>query len=134
MLAEKTGGRPQVTAAGQQFTARSKLAWRKFSNWMLAMDGLDPSSEAAIEGTKDFFRMVLLPESRTRFLELMEYEGDEDDDDDESVLANEQMGLIIDDLLARYTGKANTNDNSATPSPAPTGQQSNVVSLTPRSA
>lgn len=134
-LAEKAGGRPEFTVAGQRFTARSKLSWKKFNGWVLSMDGIDPTSQEAIDRTRDFFKMVLLPESRERFLALMEFEGDDDDaESDETVLSNEAMSAILDDLLARYTGKAPKTEPGSSSGPGSTGQPSNVVSLSPRAS
>jgi hypothetical protein len=133
MLAEKAGGRPEFTVAGQRFTARSKLSWKKFNSWVLSMEGVDATSQEAVDRTVDFFRMALLPESRERFIALLDFEGDDDDPDaDMRVISNEAMTAILDDLLARYTGKAKKNETESSSGPGTTGPSSNVVSLNPR--
>lgn len=128
MLAEKSGGRPEFVIAGQKFTARGKLPWKKFSTLILSLTAEDTSSADGLIKTEDFFRLVLVPADRQRFIDLINHDGDEDEDDDHIVGA-QQVSEILDWLLGHYTGKAVQADNSSTPKSGDSGQPSNVVSL-----
>lgn len=134
MIASK--GRPEFTVAGNKFTCRAKLPWKKFSNLMLSMMGDDVTSQDGIDKTEEFFRLVLLPQDRDKFLTILNFDGEGEDDAlaEALVVSNEQISEILDWLLAYYTGKAQANDESSSPSPPATGQPLNAVSLSPKPA
>lgn len=127
MLNEKLSGRPDFKVGGHTFTARAKLPWKKFSNLILSMSGDDVSSTNGISKTEDFFKLVLIPTDRQRFIDLLNHDGDEDDDDD-SVIAPEQVSEILDWLLAYYTGKAGASESASSEQQPGTGLPLNVVS------
>ena len=123
--------RPEFTIGGQKFVARAKLPWKKFSSLILSMNEADSSSVEGIAKTENFFRLVLIPKDRQRFIDLINADG-EDDDNDENYLDSSQVSALIDWLLELYTGKDEKNDNSSSDTPSTTGVPSNIVSLTPR--
>jgi hypothetical protein len=126
-------GRPDFTVGGQRFTARAKLPWKKFSQLILSMSagGTDAASSDGIAKTEEFFRLVLIPSDRDRFMNLIANDGEEEGDED-NVIASQQVSAILDWLLGIYTGKlAATNGTPLLPSSQPTGEPSSTVSLNP---
>jgi hypothetical protein len=134
MLAETVGGRPTFKVAGQTFRCRARLPWKKFSKLLLTLTVSTASGDESLTQTEEFFNLVLVAEDRQRFLDLVNYEGDDDNTDDENVIDPKQVGAILDDLLEYYTGKAPSNASESTATPPGAGQPSNVTSLTPREA
>lgn len=136
-LTEKLGGRPTFTVGSQKFTGRSRLPWEKFSNLILSMSGEDAASPNGVENTKKFFRLVLIPADRQRFINLIEYDG-ADDDDDETVIAPQQVSALIDWLLEYHSGKPQTSETPSLDSPLDTGAELNghletqTIGLVPR--
>lgn len=130
-MAEKSPGRPEFMLAGQKFTARSRLPWKKFSTFILNM-GDDVSSKDGIDKTEEFFRMVLVAQDRQRFVDLINQDADEEED--ENIVSPAQVSELLDWLLEYYTGKAQPPEESSSTEPSSSGQPSNVVSLTPRPA
>lgn len=130
MLAEKIGGRPTFKVGGQMFTCRAKLPWKKFSALLLSLTVTSATGDTPTQQTEEFFRLVLLPNQREAFQALLDADGE--DDDETPVIDSNQVGYILDDLLAYYTGKAQPNDSVSTEQQQNAGQPSNVTSLTPR--
>ncbi|HYJ33831.1 MAG TPA: hypothetical protein VE326_11480 [Candidatus Binatia bacterium] len=119
-LAEQRG-EVTFTVGGQTYTGRKRVPWQKMNKYLMSL-GEDTDG---IESTKDFFRMVLVPADRERFVAAIDYDGD----DDEQILASEQVGKILDWLLGIYTGKGEKDKPVSTDS-----QPSNVVSLNPKAS
>lgn len=114
MLAEKVGGRPEFILGGQKFTCRAKLPWKKYSALILKLtSGEYRSAEEEMVVTEKFFRMVLLPADRDRFFELLNRGSDDEDDEDEDVIANPQVGYLIDWLLRKYNGVPEPEEKKA---------------------
>ena len=122
MLAEKAGVRPTFIVAGQEFTARAKLPYKKFVRLMgaLGADDADPD-----EATEKFFSTVIVKEDRERFLAVLNSE----DDDDERIIDAAQINQITEWLLSIYTGKELTSSDSSSDGSSTTGRPRNVVSL-----
>lgn len=96
----KKAERPNFEVAGQHFTCRAKLSFRK---WRTLFSDLDEETNT-VDGLvriNDFFQAVLLPGDRERFAELLE---SEDDDDDEQVLELQTLNDIIKWLMEHYSG------------------------------
>lgn len=125
-LREKSGGRPEFIIGGQKFTCRAKLPWKKFSAMMLSLSGEDASAKG-LEKTEDFFKLVLIQPDRQRFLDLLNYDGEDDEGDEENVISPSQVGNLLDWLLAYYTDK----DGGATEEEKPTSEAvpNNVVPM-----
>jgi hypothetical protein len=117
-------GDVSFTVGGQTFTGRKRVPWQKMNKYLMSLgaEGTD-----GIEQTKEFFEMVLVKKDRKRFIDAIDYDGDDDD----KVIASEQIRVILDWLLGVYTGKAPNEEASSSPEPPTTGVQSNVVSLNP---
>lgn len=128
MLVETAGTRPTFKVGGQQFTIRKKLPYKKFLRLMAAMGEEDAETG---EAEDLFFKAVLIPEDRDRFLELLNNEGDDDED---AVIDPVQLRAITEWLMGVYTGKAPTSSDSSSNGPSTTGGQRKVVSLTPRAS
>lgn len=81
MLREKSGGRPEFTVGGQHFTCRSKLPFKKLQKLMATLDNVSVNStDDGVMAAEEFFKIVLLPQDRDRFMTLLHDEGEEDDD------------------------------------------------------
>jgi len=127
MLAERAGKRPTFKVGGQEFTARAKLPYKRFQKIMATMTADDTDVD---EGTEMFFRSVIIPADRDRFLALLNNE--DDDDNEDSVVDAYQLNQITEWLLGIYTGKAETSSSSSSDGSATTGVSRNVVSLNSR--
>lgn len=123
----ETRGEISFSVGGQTFTGRKRVSWEKMNRYLL---NLGDEGTDGIDQTKDFFRMVLVPADRQRFIEAVEYDGDDDD----RILASEQVGKILNWLLEVYTGKAPSDAASSSAEQPSTGAPSNVVSLNPKPA
>lgn len=123
MLAEKAGVRPTFRIGGQEFSLRAKLPYAKWTKILAAMRSDDVSAEAANEL---FFRAVLAPGDRERFLALL---GRDDDLDDDNCIGVEEMEPLIDWAMEHFTGKAPSSSNGSSPGSNNTGQSPNVISL-----
>jgi hypothetical protein len=122
MLAAKQRARPTFTVAGQEFTARKRLPFKRFQQVLDMMTADDVDTDRA---TEEFFRTILVPADRDRFIEALAYDGDDDD----KVVDYEVLGEMTNWFLEIYTGKAPTSsENSSDGSPS-TGRPRNVVSL-----
>lgn len=128
MLAETISGAPSFRVAGQNFTCKKKLPWKKFQKLLISLTVSQVTEENATSDTERFFSLVLRPECRDSFLALLNYEGD----DEEQSIDSKQVSLILDDLLEYYTGKAPKSESDSTGSQPSAGAPSNVTSLTPR--
>lgn len=115
------------TIGGQTYTGRKRVAWQKMNRYLL---GLGTEGTDGIEQTKEFFRMVLVPSDRQRFIDSLEYEGDDED----KTLAADQVGNLLDWLLETYTGKAPSDDATSSVVQPDAGVRSNVVSLNPKAS
>jgi len=122
MLAEKAGVRPTFKIGGQIFTLRSKLPYSRWTKIIAAMRDDDVSGEQANE---QFFRAVLIPSDRERFMELLNSEND----DDGAVIGMQEMDELLDWAMSHFTGKAPSNSNGSSPGAGETGQRPNVISL-----
>jgi hypothetical protein len=120
-------GEVTFTVGGQTFTGRKRVGWQKMNRYLL---NLGAEGTDGIEQTRDFFRMVLIPADRERFLAAVDYDGDDDD----RILSAEQVGKILDWLLGVYTGKAQSDVEQSSAAQPGTGAQSNVVSLSPKAS
>lgn len=96
----KKSERPSFEVAGQTFTCRAKLSYRKFK--ALFADFND-SDDAAMVKIEDFFNVVLLPGDRDRFKELLDKD---DEDDDENVIELHMVNEIVQWLVGHYSGNA----------------------------
>jgi hypothetical protein len=128
MLAETISGAPSFKVAGQNFTCKKKLPWKRFQKLLLSLTVGQVTEENIEADNERFFSLVLRPECRDSFLELINYEGD----DEEKSIDSKQVSAILDDLLEYYTGKAPKNESDSTDSRPSAGAPSNVTSLTPR--
>jgi hypothetical protein len=122
MLAEKAGIRPTFKIGGQIFTLRAKLPYARWTKLLAAMRDDDVSGEQANE---QFFRAVLIPGDRDRFMALLESEAD----DDGAIIGVEDMDGLLDWAMAHFTGKAPSSSNGSSPGSSETGQRPNVISL-----
>lgn len=125
MLAERAGVRPTFRVAGQTFTVKAKLNFRKFSKMLSALGADDTDENEAMD---EFFRMVLIPQDRDRFFELL----DSDDEDESKVVGADQMRALSQWLMEHYTGKPQTSEESSSDGSASAGESPNVVSLNSR--
>lgn len=125
-LAEKAGVRPTFRVGGQDFTMRAKLPFKKFAKLVGAVS----EDEDEIETTEKFFRMVLVPADRDRFMALLDAEAE---DDDAEVISPEQVGELMEWAMGFYTGKQPASSDGSPPGASTTGPQRNVVSLNSRS-
>ncbi|MDP8971150.1 MAG: hypothetical protein M3N52_11790 [Actinomycetota bacterium] len=127
MLAEKAGVRPTFTVAGQTFTARAKVPFKKFTRMLAAID----DDADVVDTAEKLFDLALIKADRQRFQDLLDADGDDEGDED-AVVSLAQLNQITEWLMEIYTGKPQTSTNSSSPGPSETGPSSNVVSLTPR--
>lgn len=125
MLAEKAGEKPTFTIAGQTFTLRAKLPYRKWNDLVALMRDEDADN---MDSTKQFFNTVLVRADRERFSQLL----DSDDDEDEGVIGVNQMSELTDWVMEHFTGKLQSSSNGSSPGSNGTGQSPNVVSLSAR--
>lgn len=130
-LKEMLGDRPSFTMGGQTFTCRQRLPWKKFSNMILSLSGEEAQAGGGLDKTEEFFRLVLIKGDRDRFIGLLNYDGEDEENggDDELAAAPQQVGELLDWLLAYYTGKADTTDESSSDKPLPAGVELKSVSL-----
>ena len=117
--------RPEFIVGGQTFTARAKLPYKRFSTLLEQMRADDVDVQAA---TAEFFRTALIREDRDRFIELLEYDGDDDD----VTISMEQLNEITDWLMEHFTGKTQPSSDSSPNGAGGTGQSRKVVSLSSR--
>ncbi len=127
MVADKAGQRPTFRIAGQQFTLRSRLPFRKWND-LLAMMRDDETDNLA--ATRQFFNTCLIKADRERFAALLDSEDDENDD---LVIGLDQMNDLTDWVMEHFTGKPLSSGSGSTPGAGATGQRPNVVSLNARS-
>lgn len=125
MLAERAGVRPTFRVGGQEFTVRAKLPFKRFATLV------NSEQDDEITATEDFFRMVLVPADRDRFMALLDADGEEDTD---GVIDPEQVKLISEWLMELYTGKGRQSSDGSSDGAATTGPPPNVVSLNPRAS
>lgn len=133
-LRELRGENLEFVVAGQTFTARAKLPWKKYSNLMMSLFGQDVTTADGLAKTEEFFNLVVVKRDRERFMALVNSDGDDDDDDEDNVIDPSQVSAILDWMLGLYTGKAPKKEESSSDSSPTTGLPSNVISLDPKSA
>lgn len=126
VLAEKAGVRPTFRVGGQEFTVKARLPIKKYRELIDFM-----TSDEGDEGSKteQFFRTVLIPADRDRFLALY---NNEDDEDETSIVDQSQVDEITTWLLEHITGKQLRKSDSSTSGASETSQPQNVVSLNSR--
>lgn len=130
MLAERAGVRPTFRLAGQLFTVKAKLPYKKFKN-LLATLADDDTDEA--QAQEDFFRMALIPQDRERFFALLDYDGEGDEVDDQAVVSPDQVAALGEWLMELYTGKRPPSEESSLGGSGSAGALPKVVSLNSRS-
>lgn len=130
MLAERAGVRPTFRVAGQLFTVKAKLPFKRFQTLLssLASDDVDEDAK-----TEEFFRLCLVAQDRERFFTLLDYDGEGDEVDEWAVVSPEQVAALTEWLMELYTGKSLGNSASSSNGSAETGAPPNVVSLNSRS-
>lgn len=136
-LREKRGEELEFVVAGQTFTARAKLPWKKYSTLIMSLFGQDVTTADGLNKTEEFFRLVIVKRDRDRFIALMDSDGDGEEDgegDEDNVIDPTQVSALLDWMLALYTGKEPKNETSSSDSPPTTGLPSNVISLDGKSA
>lgn len=124
-LAANAGERPTFTIAGQTFTLRAKLPYKK---WNALIDVMRSTETSEWDSSKTFFNTALIAADRDRFLALM----DSEDEDDDLVIGMVEMSELTDWAMEHFTGKLRSSTSGSTPGAAGTGQPANVVSLSPR--
>ncbi len=126
-LQEKQGGRPEFIVAGQKFTARSKIPWKKFASMVIGMQE-DLSEEAGIKNAEKFLLSVLVSADRERFENLLNVEDVEDDD---ACMTTDQVMALSEWLVDYYTGKGKDSESPSSGSPSESGRNVKRVSLDP---
>lgn len=119
-LKVSSGDRPEFTIAGQKFTCRAKVPWKKFGAMIFALQsGQLPEGETEIGQTEKFFQMVLIKADRQRFSDLLNRGLEEDEDEeDEDIVSAEQMGALTDWLMSHYLGIEKKEESSSPELPA----------------
>lgn len=125
MLAQRAGTRPTFRVGGQEFTVKAKLAFKKFAKLIATFEEADDE----IAATEAFFRMVLVPSDRDRFIALLDADGEDDSD---AVIDPEQIQAMTEWLMEYYTGKHRASSNGSSGGAGTMAQPLNVVSLNPR--
>lgn len=129
MLAERAGVRPTFRLAGQTFTVKAKLPFKRFKN-LLATLGDDNVNED--QAQDDFFRMALIAQDRERFFTLLDDDGESEQADEWAVVSPEQVASLTEWLMELYTGKPLPSSASSSAGSENTGTSQNVVSLNSR--
>lgn len=118
-------GRPTFVLGGQKFTCRApaKMAWAKWNNIIMDLDGGPAGSvKAEVERTKGLLKKVIIASDRQRFMDLLEYEGDDEgEDEDDVVVSNKQVGELLNWVLETYTGKGETSESTLSEPPSDAG-------------
>lgn len=127
MLAANAGVNPTFKVAGQEFSLRVKLPYRRWNKLLATMRSEDIDEQ---EGAEDFFNTVLIKADRQRFLDLLNNEDDDDDAAESISLA--QMNDLIDWVMEYFTGKHGNSSDSSTPGVNGTGTRQKLASSTPR--
>jgi hypothetical protein len=130
-LQEKQGGRPEFVIAGQKFTARAKLPWRKFASLILTMAEEDITDTVGLKKAEEFMSTVLVSRDKERFLALLEKEDVDDDDDEDNCITADQVIELSEWLVEYYTGRGKEIDGPSSDSPSPSGEPAKLVSLNP---
>lgn len=127
---KKAAGRPTFKLAGQEFTLRAKLPFRKWNKVVAFMRADDTTQDEAMDA---FFNLVLIRVDRPRFADLLDRE-DSESDDDEDVVDWSQVDDLMDWAMEHFTGKNLSSASSSTDGASETDPPRNVVSLSSRTA
>ncbi len=132
MLAEKANVRPTFKVAGQEFSLRAKLPYRK---WRKVQQAMRADDITAHEANLLFFGAVLVRGDVDRFLDLLDADDDDDGErDDTEELGVDQLDEIISWAPEHFTGKPSESGDGSTSGANTTGAAPNVVSLQSKQA
>jgi hypothetical protein len=119
--------RPTFTVAGQEFTMRRRLSYKKL-NMILFGEQI-----TELEYAQRLFSTVLVPADRERFFALLDADNDddEDDNDDKELIDFRQMQQLSKWVMDYYTGRDDPKDETSSNGQGTTGQPLNFKSFDP---
>ena len=128
-LIEHLGGRHTFRVAGQDFTCKIRMSWRKYGALFFELAEAT-TGPAILDAQEAFILACVVKTDRERAAALLVRD---DDDDEEGIVASPQLRRIVDDLMDYYAGKLGGSDNGSTSAQSDAGPASNVTSLSARS-